>query len=171
VSGRAREFHQLYAELRVDDQLTFYEARAAEYRAAHRQAVIVRNALLFAAAVAGALGQVANGTARAAWSIVAAVLAAAAAAITAYEALIGFPQLEKLYSDAARNLREAAIDWRIADPDRDLTAAVERVENIFRSEIGQWGQLVVKAAPAAPPTSQASPTGGADSPEGAPRDA
>jgi hypothetical protein len=167
VSGRAREFHQLYAELRVGDQLAFYEARAAEYRAAHRQAVVVRNALLLGAAIAGALGQVANGTARAAWSIVAAVLAAAAAAVTAYEALIGFPQLEKLYSDAARNLREAAIDWRIADPDSDLTAEVERVENIFRSEIGQWGQLVVKAAPL---TSPASATGGDNTPEGAPRD-
>jgi len=71
--------------------------------------------------------------------------------------------------DAA--LREAAIDWRIADPDGDLSAEVERVENIFRSEIGQWGQVVVKAAPPASPAAPRSQTGGADSPEGAPRDA
>jgi hypothetical protein len=89
------------------------------------------------------------------------VLAAVAAAITTYEALIGFPRLEKLYSDAARNLEEAAIDWRIADPHGDLTAEVERVEGIFRSEIGQWGQLVVKAATPAP-------TGGDHAPEGGP---
>ena len=42
---------------------------------------------------------------------------ALAAAVTAFETLIGFPQLEKLYADAARNLKEAAIDWREADPD------------------------------------------------------
>jgi conflict system pore-forming effector with SLATT domain len=152
VSDRAREFHQLYATLRIEDQLAFYRSRAAEYRTAHRQAVVVRNSLLFAAAVAGAAGQVASGTARAAWSVVAAVLAALAAAVTAYEALIGYPQLEKLYSDAVRNLEEAAIDWRAADPGADLASDLERVEGIFRSEIGQWGQLVVKAgAPPSPP--------------------
>jgi hypothetical protein len=151
VSRRAREFHQLYATLRIGGQLSFYEARAAEYRAAHRQAVVVRNALLLAAAIAGALGQFADGTTRAASGVVAAVLAALAAAVTAYEALIGFPQLEKLYSDAARNLKEAAIDWKVAEPNADLTPEVERVEGIFRSEIGQWGQLVVKAATPAPP--------------------
>jgi hypothetical protein len=165
VSRRAHEFHQLYATLRIGGQLSFYQARADEYRTAHSQAVIVRNALLLAAAVAGALGQIANGTARAAWSVVAAVLASLAAAITAYEALIGFPQLEKLYSDAARNLEEAAIDWRIADPDTDLTTDVERVESIFRSEIGQWGQLVVKAAAPAPPPAG---TGGDHAPEDTP---
>lgn len=144
-------------ELRITDQLSFYQSRVEEYRKAHRQTVIVRNALLLAAAVAAAVGQFTTGTDRSAWAVAATILAAVAGAVTAFEAVIGFPQLQKLYSDAARNLEEAAIDWKVANPHEDLTAEVERVEGIFRSEIGQWGQLVVKAA--APPTPRAA-TGG-----------
>jgi len=142
----------MYAKLRISNQLSYYQDRAAEYRKAHRQAVMVRNLLLLGAATASVIGQFSNGTPRAAWALVAAVLAALAGAVTAYETLIGFPQLGKLYSDAARNLEQAAMDWQVADPRTDLAAEVERVEAVFRGEIGQWGQLVVRAvAPAGPP--------------------
>lgn len=145
MSARAREFHEMYATLLISNQLSYYRNRASEYQKAHGEAVIVRNLLLLGAATAGAIGQFSNGTPRAAVAIVAAAFAALAGAVTAYEALIGFPQLGKLYSDAARNLEEAAIDWQVADSGTDLSAEVERVEAIFRSEVGQWGQLVVKA--------------------------
>lgn len=157
MSDRFREFHSLYAELRIGDQLRYYTARVAEYRRAHQQAVVVRNWLLLAAAAAGVIAQLFDGTARAGWGVAAAVLASLAGALTAFETLIGFPQLEKLFSDAARNLQEADIDWRDADPSADLTAEVERVEGIFRSEIGQWGQLIVKSAAPPPPASGAEP--------------
>lgn len=159
MSDRAGDFHRLFLTLRIDHQLRFYGERRDEYRAAHRQVVIVRNALLVVAALCGVAGQVASGSARAAWSVAAAVLAALAAAITAYEALIGFPQLEKLYADAARNLEEARIDWEELDPEADPTAEVERVESIFSSERGQWGQLVVKSAPPVPPPAGEPPAG------------
>jgi ABC-type transport system involved in cytochrome bd biosynthesis fused ATPase/permease subunit len=158
VSERQRQFHAFYGELRIGDQLRYYSARATEYRDAHRQAVVVRNALLLAAAAVGVVAQLFEGGARAGLGVGASVLAALAGAITAYETLIGFPQLEKLYSDAARNLEEADADWREVDPAADLTAQVERVEGVFRSEMGQWGQLVVRSAAPAPPPAEPGPT-------------
>ena len=146
MNERAEEFHRLFLTHRIEAQRDYYTARSVEYRQAHEQAVVVRNVLLLAAAVAGGLGPFASDQVRIALGVVGAVLGALAAAVTAYETLIGFPQLEKLYADAARNLKEAAIDWREADPDGDLTAEVERVEDVFRSERGQWGQLIVKSA-------------------------
>ena len=86
-----------------------------------------------------------------AWAVAGALLAALAAAVTAFETLIGFPQLEKIYGDAARNLEEAKLDWQDLDPDTVSAAELERVEDVFRGERGQWGQLVVKSAAPAPP--------------------
>ena len=151
MTERDEEFHRLFLTFRIEAQRDYYTARSVEYRRAHEQAVVVRNVLLLAAAVAGGLGPFVSDTARAALGVAGAVLGALAAAVTAYETLIGFPRLEKLYADAARNLKEAAIDWREADPEGDLTAEVERVEDVFRSERGQWGQLIVKSAAQPPP--------------------
>jgi len=153
VSDRAAQFRALYRDLRIADQERFYNDRSAEYEQAHRQAIMVRNTLLVVAAVAGVAGQFTSGTGRAGLGVAAAVLAALAAAVTAFEALIGFSQLQKLYNDAALNLAEAGIDWDTAEPDGETPAEVERVEQVFRTENGQWGQLVIKgitrAAPAA----------------------
>ena len=152
MTERAEQFRSLFLSLRIEAQRDYYTNRSAEYRTAHEQAVVVRNVLLLAAAVAGAVAPFVPNTARAVLGVAGAVLGALAAAVTAFDALIGFPHLDKLYTDAARNLEEAAIDWRMVDLDQDLTADVERVENIFRSERGQWGQLIVKSGAA-----QASP--------------
>jgi hypothetical protein len=152
AADRARAFHRLYLRLRIDDQLRFYQLRRKEYGNAHHQAVVLRTALLLGAAAAGVVTQSTTGTARAAWAVAGALLAALAAAVTAFETLIGFPQLEKLYGDAARNLEEAKVDWEDVDPATIPAAEVARVEDVFRSERGQWGQLVVKQAPALPVT-------------------
>jgi SMODS and SLOG-associating 2TM effector domain 1 len=157
AADRARAFHRLYLRLRIDDQLRFYQARRTEYASAHRQAVILRTALLLGAAAAGVITQSTNGTARAAWAVAGALLAALAAAVTAFETLVGFPQLEKIYGDAARNLEEAKVDWEDVDPERVPVEEVERVEDVFRSERGQWGQLVVKSAAPAPPAPPVAP--------------
>jgi SMODS and SLOG-associating 2TM effector domain 1 len=157
VTERARDFHRLFLELRIEDQLRYYEARRREYAAAHRQAIVLRTALLLAAGAAGIVGQAMSGTARAGWAVAGALLAALAAAVTAFETLIGFPQLEKLYQDAARNLDEARVDWEDVDPEVVPEAEVERVEDVFRSERGQWGQLVVKSAAPVPAPPQPAP--------------
>ena len=151
AADRARAFHRLYLRLRIDDQLRFYQDRRGEYAHAHRQAVVLRTALLLGAAAAGVITQSTAGTARAAWAVAGALLAALAAAVTAFETLVGFPQLEKVYGDAARNLEEAKVDWEDVDPETVPEREVERVEDVFRSERGQWGQLVVKSAAPAPP--------------------
>ncbi len=151
MSARAAQFHALYRKLRIADQQNYYNERTREYKKAHSQTIIVRNILLILAAAGGLAGQLTAGTGRAALGVLAAVLAALAAAVTAFEALIGFPQLRKLYNDAALNLTEAEIDWDAAGPGGDLAAEVERVERIFRSENGQWGQLVIEGTPKTPP--------------------
>ena len=117
ATDRARAFHRFYLRLRIDDQLHYYQERRTEYATAHRQAVVLRTALLFGAAAAGVVTQSTAGTARAAWAVAGALLAALAAAVTAFETLVGFPQLEKVYGDAARNLEEAKVDWQDVDPD------------------------------------------------------
>ncbi|HEY0453716.1 SLATT domain-containing protein [Actinophytocola sp.] len=145
MTDRAAEFHALYGELRIGTQKRYYEARRDEYRDAHRQAIVVRNTLLIGAALAGVAGQIADGAARAAFAIGAAICAALAGVVVAFGALIGFPRLSKLYEDAWLNLAEAEIDWDALDPHGDVAGGIDRVEEIFRKENGQWGQLVVQA--------------------------
>jgi hypothetical protein len=146
VTDRASEFHRLYGELRIRDQIAYYQARRDEYRDAHRQAIVVRNTFLILAAVAGAATQLFDGAPRAGIAVAAAVCAALAGVITAFGALIGFPRLGKLYDDALHNLAEAEIDWDALDPHTgDVPGGIDRVEEIFRKENGQWGQLVVQA--------------------------
>jgi len=154
VTDRARDFHRLYLDLRIEDQLDYYERRRTEYLAAHRQAVVLRTILLLGAAAAGIFGQATTGTARAVWAVVGAFCAALAGAVTGYETLVGFPQLEKLYRDTARNLEQARDDWMDVDPRTTDATEVERVEDVFRVERGQWGQLVVKSAATQPKTEQ-----------------
>ena len=145
MADRETEFHALYRDLRIVHQKHFYKARGNEYHVAHQQVIVVRNALLVAAALAGVAGQLASGTARVAVTVAAAALAALAGAVTAFGALIGFPRLSKLYSDAEINLAAAEIDWDSLGPHGDVTRCLDRVEEIFRKENGQWGQLVVEA--------------------------
>ncbi|SDZ19398.1 hypothetical protein SAMN05660209_04987 [Geodermatophilus africanus] len=149
-----REFQALYHALRIEDQKKYYDDRRKEYEAAHRQTVLVRNALLVLAALASVAGQFTDPTIRGALAVTAAVLGALAVAVTGFEALIGFPRLTKLYTDAARNLAEAEIDWTTRLLDAHLEHDVDRVEKIFTSEIGQWGQLVSEAAAEAAKTAE-----------------
>jgi hypothetical protein len=142
-ADRIAQFRALYLDRRIVDQRTFYENRAAEYQRAHREAVTVRNVLLGLAALTGVASQFTAGTGRTVAGVAGAVLAALAGAITAFEALIGFGQLAKLFEDAAVNLATAEIDWDGAEPG-DLPAHLDRVEQVFRVENGQWGQLAVQ---------------------------
>lgn len=149
MSERAEQFHALYGELRIKDQKDFYAGRRDEYRKAHHQAIVVRNALLIMAAFAGIAGQFTENTPRALISIAAAVLAALAGLVTAFEALIGFPRLGKLYEDAWINLSVAELEWQELDPRGELSDAIDRVEQVFRKENGQWGQLALQTEAAA----------------------
>lgn len=158
MSDRRAQFCGLYREYRIADQRRFYEARSREYARAHNQAITVRNAFLLLAAVAGVAAQVPEVN-RLALGVAATLLAGLAGAVTAYEALIGFEQLRKLYDDAALGLAEAELDWDAAELARDagpqdLARDILRVERVFRAENGQWGQLVLKR-----PSEPEAPTG------------
>jgi hypothetical protein len=151
MTSRAAQFRDLYQQLRIVNQLRFYDSRRDEYSTANQQAVVVRTVLLFLAAVAGfAAAQLVTGTARAALGVVAALLAALAAAVTAFESLIGFTQVGKLYDDAFFSLKTAEIDWNAAGPHDDVAAELGQVEQIFSRENGQWGQLVIEGTPKDP---------------------
>lgn len=146
MTDRAGDFRRFYRERRIEDQLAFYRSRHAEYAKAASQATAVRDLLLAAAAIAGFLTPFVTDTGRAVCGVTAAVLAALAAAVTAFEALIGFAPLTKLYDDTVQNLAKADEEWSSnAVPTEDLGDRVERVERVFRSENGQWGQLVVES--------------------------
>jgi hypothetical protein len=148
VNDRAEPFRRLYQDLRIADQAAWYTNRSAEYMTAHAQAITVRNVLLFAAALSGLVLQLLEeGSGRAVFGVIAAVLAAMAGGLTAYEGLIGFDHLSKLYGDAAHSLAEAELDWEAAGAGGDIAADVKKVERIFRIENGQWGQLVLESVP------------------------
>ena len=153
MTDRGADFRRLYKDLRIVDQRGYYERRSQEYDQAHRQSIVVRNSLLVLAAVAGVAGQFFDGPGRTAAGIVAAACAALATAVTAYESLMGFGSLAKLYDDVALSLREAELQWE--DDHADPAAAVKQVEKVFSSENGQWGQLTIQSKPPAesPPAS------------------
>jgi hypothetical protein len=161
VTDRATQFRALYQELRIRDQRGYYEDRRREYEQAHRQALVVRNVLLGLAVLAGAVSQFVPTTGRGLLGVAAGLFAALAGAVTAFETLIGFAPLTKLFQDAALNLAEAEIGWE-AGTGVDA-AAIERVEQVFRTESGQWGQLVIQelVQPAPAPAAGAGAGGGA----------
>ncbi|MET8307875.1 hypothetical protein [Micromonospora sp. NPDC005173] len=86
--------------------------------------------------------------------------------MTAFEALIGFAPTAKLYVDAAVSLEEACLRWDTGD---DLATDVERIEQVFPAEAGQWGQLTIPSASTVPASTAASDTrddGAVESPHG-----
>lgn len=152
MSDRTAQFHSLYRELRIADQIKWYHDRRVEYERAHEQALVVRNSLLMLSALAGLSG-FSVGTGRAIAGVAAALFAALAGAVTAFETLIGFSKLVKLYADAEFNLAEAEIDWEATGPTGDLATQLDRVEDVSRAERSQWGQLAVEKTDEPPPDS------------------
>lgn len=150
MTDRTAQFHSLYRKLRIADQIKYYHDRRIEYERAHEQALVVRNSLLLLSALAGLFG-FSVGTGRAIAGVAAALFAALAGAVTAFEALIGFSQVGKLYADAEFNLTEALIDWDATGPTGDLATQLDRVEDVTRGERGQWGQLTVEKTDEPPP--------------------
>lgn len=133
------DFRRFYAEQRIEGQRRYYEARAREYEAANHQAVLWRNLLLVAASIAGVVGAALPEGWRTWLGLTAAVCAALAAALAAYESLMGFGPNAELYREAAISLDEAALDDDAEGP--GLIAQVRAIEEVLRGENGHWGQL------------------------------
>lgn len=141
MSEREEQFHALYRRLRIEAERKYFEARSKEYEDAYQQANMVRNVLLVAASCTGIGVQlISDESWRAALGVLGSMLAALAAAVIAYSAIMGFQQLQKLYDDAAFSMTEAELDWDEAQGKH--IPQLNRVEQILRVENGQWGQLV-----------------------------
>ncbi|MBK8076887.1 MAG: SLATT domain-containing protein [Kineosporiaceae bacterium] len=148
MSTRDEDFRQLYRTERIANQLAWYRARSTEYRTAHDQAILLRNGLLWVAAICGVLGAAPVGpAARTALGLTAALLAALATVIAGFDTLIDFDTVRKLYDDAAGNLDQADIDWDGASS-TDLPELIDRVEDVLETENGRWGQLLRASATA-----------------------
>jgi SMODS and SLOG-associating 2TM effector domain 1 len=147
MSERNKELLRFYEANRINDQMTFYSSRRAQFDRATGQGLALSAVLLGFATAAGALAGTATGWA-VGWSAVATILPALSTALAAYVALYAFEQQSKVYGDAARALLAAS--WRRPDPEADhdgqtaeqnVAEFVLRVEGVFRQEQGQWGQL------------------------------
>jgi hypothetical protein len=135
----------VYRLCRIDDQLKYYGDRRLEYDRAISQLGTVSGLVLALGATSAALAG-ASVDGQEIWAVMAAVFPAIATALAAYGALYAFEQQAKIYADAVKALR------RIDDEPPDLEGApdpatavreyVERAEEIFRREQGQWGQLI-----------------------------
>ena len=145
MSDRDEQFLELYRDGRVRDQLTYYDARVAEYEKAHSQVVTISATFAALAAFAGVLaaGDVAGR--RPLWAALAVAFPALATAFTAYDALYAFQHQARLFQDAAQLLdgaRAAEPDVAEAADERARGQYVATVENILVTESGHWGQLI-----------------------------
>ena len=145
MSARAQQFLELYREARVEDQRKYYLRTAQEFEAAHRQ-LLLTSSLVFGVSAAIALVAGLDVPGKLVWAILAAVLPAITTALAAYEGLYAFIRVSKLYTDAARNLRlvEAPNLSESADEQVAVAAYVAQIEEIFKRERGQWGQLAAE---------------------------
>jgi hypothetical protein len=143
----------LYKKYRIDDQIDgFYEPRSAEYRSAFRQSAVAKSLLLGLGAIAGALAGANVGGHRVLWSVLAAAFPALSTALVAYDGLIAFERLTKLYGDVVRSVARVEKPSGPNPQAAEVSDYVATVEGIFLREQGQWGQLTRDIELQAPPS-------------------
>jgi hypothetical protein len=136
---------EVYRVCRIDDQLKYYGDRRLEYDRAISQLGAVSGLVLALGGTSAALAGASVGGYEI-WAVMAAVLPAIATALAAYGALYAFEQQAKIYADAVMAVRR--IDREppelegAPDPATAVREYVERAEEVFRREQGQWGQLI-----------------------------
>ena len=143
----------LYRKYRLDGQVTdFYTPRSEEYRSASRQSLVTKSVLLALGAVAGALAGANIGGHRVLWSVLATGFPAVSTALVAWDGLISYERLAKLYSDLVSSV---SLVERPSGPNLEASEVsdyVATVEGIFLREQGQWGQLTRDIDLLAPPS-------------------
>jgi hypothetical protein len=153
VIEHPQEVIDLYKKYRLDGQvMDFYAPRSEEYRSAFRQSLVSKSVLLALGAVAGALAGANIGGHRVLWSVLATAFPAVSTALVAYDGLISFERVAKLYGDVVSSV---ALVERPSGPNLqaiDVTDYVATVEGIFLREQGQWGQLTRDIELQAPPS-------------------
>jgi hypothetical protein len=158
MSNLYEQFLTLYKTFRHDDQVNWYKGRHEEFGKARKQGVILTGILMFLTAMASVLTTTNLFWPKPVWAVLSVVLPALSTALTAYLSLFAFEQQSKLYQDAFHALHKAeasVYDLKQATNEADykarLEAYVNQVEEIFRKEQGQWGQLISEMKPVEPP--------------------
>jgi hypothetical protein len=150
VNEQQKQFLDLYLAYRHKDQARFYEKRSEEFETANNQAIYLAAVLMALTAIASYLttANLFEQKWAPALAVLGVLLPALSAALTAYNSLYSFESQSKLYRDALNALREAeAIGYDAGQSTGDeaeakLEVYVNQVEEIFRKEQGQWGQLI-----------------------------
>ncbi len=144
----ARQFLRIYERYRYRDQLAFYRDRQKEFSRAQNQTLSLSIALIFLAALAGALEAIPLSWLRLVCLLLAAICPILSTALTAYNTLYAFGRQAKLYQDAFYNLQKVRAQQLedqqgLSDDEfsRQLHRYVQQVEKILQIEQGQWGQL------------------------------
>ena len=140
-----QEFLDLYDEARVNDQINWYKGRAEEYHSATKQAFLITQVLLLAAAICGLIG--ALDVARETLGLIAAILALVATLVAGWSALIGFSDNAERYSAAAKQLRKVRLDREAAAAsDEAMAAYMASAEQVMLGEVSSWEQQWTKLA-------------------------
>ena len=145
INGVSRRAQVLaaYRMNRVDEQIAYYEARAAQYERARRAAVNLAAGLLVLAALFGALAT-ADADRRSMWAFCAAMVSALATAIASYEAAFGFERLSREYGATRAALEMAEVraprEAAIAGDNGDelVKRHVSEVEGLLLAEVDRW---------------------------------
>jgi len=158
MDNRHEQFLNLYQTNRHKGQAGFYQARSKEFERARRQAIITAGVLMLLTTMVSIFTATGLFLPKWVWATLSVFLPALSTALTAYNSLFGFEQQLKLYKDASRGLHRAEADAyglrKSADEVdylKKIEAYVNQVEEIFRKEQGQWGQLISEIKPAEPP--------------------
>lgn len=158
MNERNKEFLALYQQYRYQDQRKFYENRLEEFEAARDQAITLTVFFMALAAVSAVLASADVIGLKALWAVLAVVFPVLSTTIAAYSALYAYERQAKLYQDAISALDRAGADspnlrqgLEEADYRQMLIDYINEVEDILRTEQGQWGMLSKEIKPAEPP--------------------
>jgi hypothetical protein len=155
VASRERTFLEFYQQHRYKDQLEWYRSRISEFKAAQAQAKGLGVTFMIIAALGSFFASASFiGPFRLPCLIIAAIFPVLYTTLAAYNTLYGFDQQAKLYQDTAYRLAEThtiSPDLQKGLSEQDFAARsheyVNRIEDIFLVEQGQWGQLAEKMRP------------------------
>jgi hypothetical protein len=161
MDNRHEQFLNLYQTCRHKDQVGFYQARCMEFERAQRQAITTAGVLMLLTTMTSIFATTGQILPTWVWAALSVFFPALSTALTAYNSLFAFEQQLKLYKDAARALHRAEADAYglrksadEADHPGKIEAYINQVEEIFRKEQGQWGQLISEIDPVEPPKSE-----------------
>jgi hypothetical protein len=149
MSDRNKQFMSLYQTYRYEHQRNFYDERSKEFKSAHRQIILLTGLIMFFTAVTATLTAAIDAPdLKPVLAVLAVVFPALSTALAAYSQLFAFEQQSKLYQDAERALHRALADApdikqgiSADEYDSAVGVYVNEIEEIFRKEQGQWGQL------------------------------